>query len=203
MHVWRPEGWIALRLSINRCPPHVGAAEVPSGPEQGLTEVPVSYDLKKTFNAFQRSILLDSGSYQPQRTTRAPPTDFLQRGPCMLFLCQPVLYRAGSGRLRLAEVCVFANHARISGATRSKVRIRSVAPPLGRGCIQFSSDRFVQSCLTLRVSVCDGHRYIDTRRVGQCSQVNLDQGGLHELVRLSVSKSRLAPNNLLRSTLKE
>ena len=61
---------------------------------------------------------------------------------------------------------------------RSKVRIRSVAPTLDRRYIQFSSDGFVQLRLTLRVSVCDGHRHIDTRRVRRCCRVNLDQGGL-------------------------
>ena len=47
---------------------------------------------------------------------------------------------------------------------RRKVRIRSVAPPLGRHYIQFGGG-FGQSRLTLRVSVCDGHRHIDARRV--------------------------------------
>ena len=37
---------------------------------------------------------------------------------------------------------------------RSKVRIRSVASPMGRRCIQFG-DGVVQSRLTLRVAVCD------------------------------------------------
>ena len=63
---------------------------------------------------------------------------------------------------------------------RSKVRIRSVAPPLGRRYIQFSGDGFVQWRLTLRVSVCDGHRHIDARRVRRCSRVTPGQGGLDE-----------------------
>ena len=37
---------------------------------------------------------------------------------------------------------------------RSKVRIRSVASPMGRRYIQFSDGR-LQSRLTLRVAVCD------------------------------------------------
>ena len=37
---------------------------------------------------------------------------------------------------------------------RSKVRIRSVASPMGRRCIQFG-DGVVQSRLALRVAVCD------------------------------------------------
>ena len=38
----------------------------------------------------------------------------------------------------------------------------------------------MQSRLTLRVAVCDRHRYIDARRVRRCNRVTPDQGGLDE-----------------------
>ena len=40
-------------------------------------------------------------------------------------------------------------------SSRSKVRIRSAAPPLGRRCIQFGGGGFVQPRLALRVSAWD------------------------------------------------
>ena len=59
------------------------------------------------------------------------------------------------------------------------MRIRGVAPPLGRRCIQFSSDGIGQSRLTLRVSVCDGHIiHTNARWVRRCSRVTPGQGGL-------------------------
>ena len=67
--------------------------------------------------------------------------------------------------------------ALLNGVSRSKVRIRSVASPMGRRCIQFC-DGVMQSRLTLRVAVCDRHRYIDARRVRRCNRVTPDQGGL-------------------------
>ena len=78
---------------------------------------------------------------------------------------------------------------RSSGPTvvgRSKVRIRSVAPPLGRRCIQFGSGESLQSRLALRVSVCDWYRHIGAVRVIRCSRVAPGQGGLDELLALEI-----------------
>ena len=75
----------------------------------------------------------------------------------------------------------FGSHGHLFGllVCLSKVRIRSVASPMGRRYISFS-DGVVQSRLTLRVSVCHGHRHIDARRVRRCNRVTPDQGGLYE-----------------------
>ena len=67
---------------------------------------------------------------------------------------------------------------------------------MGRRCIQFSGG-VLQPRLALRVSVCDGHRHIDARRVRRCNRVTPDQGGhmhgLGELARLGVTESCLPP----------
>ena len=64
-------------------------------------------------------------------------------------------------------------HAKLGAARRAFAA--SVASPMGRRYIQFS-DGVVQSRLALRVSVCDGHRQIDDRRVRRCNRVTPDQG---------------------------
>ena len=64
-----------------------------------------------------------------------------------------------AGHLR--DIVLAMDGATSKSSLRRKVRIRSVASPLGRRCIQACGDGFVQSRLTLRVSVCDGHTHID------------------------------------------
>ena len=60
-----------------------------------------------------------------------------------------------------------------------------------RAVATFSSES--RTRLTLRVSVCDGHRHIDARRVGRRSRVTPDWVDYASRVRLGVRKSRLAP----------
>ena len=60
--------------------------------------------------------------------------------------------------MRDADAATNAPHPPAHPRMRSEVRIRGVAPQFFRRRIQISSDGFVQPRLTLRVSVCDGHR---------------------------------------------
>ena len=87
-------------------------------------------------------------------------------------------FRLGTKRPATRRVGI--ETADIVPSKRSKVRIRSAARPVAHRCIQLGSGGFVQSRLALRVSVCDGHRHIDARRVRQCCRVNPDQGALGE-----------------------
>ena len=109
-----------------------------------------------------------------------------------------VAFRQSAFRAGLRRVTSFGWYATCMGMPPNA----GDKTPMGRCYIQFS-DRVLQSRLILRVSICDGHRHIDARRVRRRNRVTPDQGGLDEWLDSALETRAWPPKNLLHSALKE
>ena len=69
------------------------------------------------------------------------------------------------------------SHAQLGAHSQ---RWAAIGLSLYQCCIQFGSGGFMQSRLTLRASVCDGHIPAGARRVMRRNRANPGQGGLGE-----------------------
>ena len=104
---------------------------------------------------FQGSQAVHSYTVQSRRGSPPDPQGTEHNIIMLAIEQQAQALRSLSSRpLRVMYVAKAQGRLMVFHGTRSKVRIRSVASPMGRRYIQFS-DGVLQSRLTLRVAVCD------------------------------------------------